>query len=235
MHLVIGLLLLLIAFAGNAGEKQKIDEKVKKRRLRNGTDESYFIDPWEEYVIHCGNVAKVNQMIAEEEAKTVVTDSDIQFVHTHVPYANLYTKDMIKPYKVVGNVWLKVFKGERMPLDFMVTPEQRRNQMAYYLTLDYVIQNRGKKTQMMYHSGGWCVAILWNHRNEPDYHYHMKRIFGANHHEYGSGGYVHTFCGGRDGIQYPIHDHPHMDLKPYFWNHRLQDATWEETEEKYRP
>lgn len=225
MHLVIGLLLLVFAFLNSSKEKAEAKEELRKRDVVYNTDEWNYIDPWEEYVVHCGNVAKVNQMIAEEEAKTVVTDSDVQFVRS---IGWLFDKEEIKPIKVVGNVWLKVI-GKPMPLNFLVKTEQRRNQIAYYLTIKDVVLKHGKKTQKMYGQFNAWFAKIWEYRDKPEFEEKLQDLFCREN-------TVPRLycCDGKDGIQYPNHDHPHMELKPYFWAHKLQNTTFEEVQRKQR-
>ena len=130
MYLVIAIALFLFGFLRDVrvtGDKMSQYHEYFERKSGGGK----FIDPYQEYLIHCDSVHRIDTMIQEEIDKMNVKKSDY-----HDPF-NYQRK------------YLESQAATKVSQKLLGVPYKTRNQLAYYLTCKKVT-DMGMKVNLMW-------------------------------------------------------------------------------------
>lgn len=189
MPFVFGMFFLFVfIFMCLKDEGERVQKKKEQYDALSGG--GTFIKPYDEYVIHCESVHRVNVMIERAKEGLVVTDEDRK-------------EDAVGDFRFTDE-YLLYRKAERIvSKEILGVSDRTRDQLAYYLTCKKVV-GMGMKTNLMW---GKDTSGLGQPNNT------LEDIFRRTT-EPCKGFHDHFHV----GIGYPIHDRPHPEIAHRFYD-----------------
>ena len=187
MALVLALALFLIAIIGDKIQTAERQSIVINREIE-ASGGGRYMPVWDEYVIHCGNYAKVNQQIEDIKKNLTLTEEDEK-------------KRYSGALRLSDDQLLNIKATEILSKKVLGVPWKYREQIAYYYTCVEAIK-KGYRPRYR-----WGTPL-----SEADSDLKLfRREFAYS--PFKCNGWTSRYA---PGIGYPLHDKPDESIKNFF-------------------